>query len=1815
MPGRRGSASVRNGCSSSILLTFCRSWGDVLEALLSHDTAPSSPIRSFLSHPTPKARLSQLYPTFPQPSSQSRSAFETQTAAINVTASASTQYDIEQIKGDATWLSTEVQIDEIEALRLTVLEWQSRPESRLKSGFSDAELASLRDGLGIEYVEAVDLVPGGGFSRDDTSFDSEDSRRTRLLQTFFSEKAQLSGFAYASLAHLRLQHERKTGGSHAVVSDWQVILPEPPRQSPSDAVHGACDAITASVECLGGRSWAVDEVHQARLNDDSATSILKSVASTLRTLLLEIEDSTIVVAAGVILEWLQLMAPTEHFASFSSDLPVQQSVIGVIRSTASIITLALLGPQQALQTLVEESPETLTANVPEKFFLDKDNVADINNMLLTAAGSASIYASLGVLAWALILVEIRDQANTAKESRESKQTQRAIERGVNDSTGRRSSTSSIGSYSQSVFEDILAEVTAASFVDDPVDSLLHAAVRSANVFDYVAQLCLQSSNESTIVSTYGLRLMQELLRTARPIVGYEADLLDAQLALLSCPIKHSPSSYSIVFDPRKNFIEDPFLMETFFDAALQRFPYEALPFLRICKSLAQAPVFDEDGTQYVTFRLRRLDTYTQAAVNGFTAYRTIREDENANLVELDSSVGLLNCRPSNMITAEPTSASEEIVPAQTVGEVISESTPPVIQWRHSYSGLAMLGKWLEMFSLGQLETALSDFEPPEEVATIVISLLTSVLRNTHSQAELTKSGPEARKLCLMVLSEATTLLSRDGTVVSCVSEILEQQLQLSHRRAGHANDLLAGCVDFFTVLCRISPSQTWSILARSSLFSTKGGRRSVVSIIASTEAQSQNFLLLESYCHLFNSSIDLMLKLTVEDDDPSKIETLSMKQRRGDISQRVNAAAVRSFTESMLEVFNVMQRWTFADGQQKYRIIRGLSDGLSKIVVYTFGTGDSIASTTRLTASYESAADCILRTFLTGVSNAGAATVLTRALMNLFMDCESYDVLRQPLTGAAESILKLATIVLRCSKAIGDVATSTLGLQFVDVLPITVRLSQSLPAAAQACYTSLLTVLESSTNPSVPSILGHLGSVTCVSFLECVRHTMQFSSSPTLQPTIWKLLSQLVTIDQQWLAIVLITGSPPDRERKQDEASKLQTRGKPMLEVALDHLTNISHRDPVNAAAMLDFVAEAQQNWPTVIDTIATHQDFFPALVRYVTAKDMYNANDLEQALHNTVAAGVTDLAIIHLHRLMVMKDEKVFSTFIPLLTWLTEDALDVAAYNTSLQSNLRKNFSMKYKGLNAMMFKRTAVVSTMYGDGYFYDLDFADQILCTDTYWNTPKSGFREEFRRANINMSVVDSELALLRSFQHLCLQHSHFFARHADVAKIMARIASKCLHANTRTCPPETLFDDLFQMRMDMAVMVVRPLVASGAKGSEFTTLLSYAWDAARFRSGAFEMAIANSDLVYWRSVLSVVLLSLQFHVQKTPPSKSSNKGITIEKIDTSIAMYCEIASIVIGDGLRSVVGALLKQRDRATTQTTPDGSVELRDVALLLHLLQAILRLPTLPQFEAQLSDVLIASGVGQSALLLYSWSHLILEGGQPLYADLATRVLASISSLPKVAEDLAVEGVLNRLLTSRTTQSLQSMPNGAANLDTRSNGSILYSLWSQGMLPICLNLLHSLGGGVAGEVSGFLNRFPLQLNRASLTFSLNPTASTDSGQGLTLEAAVEASTLSLISRILESFKEAGPAAGIDPTAVEPLTGYDEHKKALAEDVRDALALDQAVRKKRTIPQSQKETTWQNTNVDSDDGSKGSLLDQKIVRELKQALQCLNQYGDE
>ena len=65
---------------------------------------------------------------------------------------------------------------------------------------------------------------------------------------------------------------------------------------------------------------------------------------------------------------------------------------------------------------------------------------------------------------------------------------------------------------------------------------------------------------------------------------------------------------------------------------------------------------------------------------------------------------------------------------------------------------------------------------------------------------------------------------------------------------------------------------------------------------------------------------------------------------------------------------------------------------------------------------------------------------------------------------------------------------------------------------------------------------------------------------------------------------------------------------------------------------------------------------------------------------------------------------------------------------------------------------------------------------------------------------------------------------------------------------------------------------------------------------------------------------------------------------------------------------------------------------------------------------------------------------------------------------------------------------------------------------------------------------------------------------------------------------------------------PLKGYDEHKKAIVEDLRDLVAMKQDARRRITVATDEKELSWQS----AEDGDK---LDAKIVKELNMAIVAL------
>lgn len=178
-----------------LLTHIPRTWKSVFSAVTSNlelGSDHSAVIERFLRDQEVLELIVNPFNAYPEPSAQTKTAFETRTSAINVTPSSTAQYDAKQIKEDALWLSKVTKIDEVAALRVVVEECQSRAAAQLLGPFSEEELASIRDAAGdTKYSSSIPiaLVSRGSEALDiQRDFDTMESRQKRILRTYLSER-------------------------------------------------------------------------------------------------------------------------------------------------------------------------------------------------------------------------------------------------------------------------------------------------------------------------------------------------------------------------------------------------------------------------------------------------------------------------------------------------------------------------------------------------------------------------------------------------------------------------------------------------------------------------------------------------------------------------------------------------------------------------------------------------------------------------------------------------------------------------------------------------------------------------------------------------------------------------------------------------------------------------------------------------------------------------------------------------------------------------------------------------------------------------------------------------------------------------------------------------------------------------------------------------------------------------------------------------------------------------------------------------------------------------------------------------------------------------------------------------------------------------------------------------------------------------------------------------------------------------------------------------------------------------------------------
>jgi nuclear pore complex protein Nup188 len=350
-----------------------------------------------------------------------------------------------------------------------------------------------------------------------------------------------------------------------------------------------------------------------------------------------------------------------------------------------------------------------------------------------------------------------------------------------------------------------------------------------------------------------------------------------------------------------------------------------------------------------------------------------------------------------------------------------------------------------------------------------------------------------------------------------------------------------------------------------------------------------------------------------------------------------------------------------------------------------------------------------------------------------------------------------------------------------------------------------------------------------------------------------------------------------------------------------------------------------------------------------------------------------------------------------------------------------------------------------------------------------------------------------------------------------KLLAKVAADCLVANMRPQPPEEIFSRLSQTRTDFAIVLTQRLIQANSTVPEMQGLLSTAWDAIRALRGSFERTVPDTDILYYRSLLKLLFLTIRIHAEAKQQDIAADLRASKRIAQTSSIgpVVMEIINNVVAIGIREIASGI----HDSPAESSPE------DFALITGILQSCLRIPGIELCHSQIVNMLTQAAVPRLVVTLFSWSDSLAIDGDPIYGELSILFLLELSSIPLMAEQLAIDGVLGHIASASITSYLRG---GKVGPFADSAGlQRCYSIWARGILPFLLNLLDAVQVSIAAEVSLFLAQFPNLLKQSEQSLDApetNRIIPQGSVRYITLTICSETHSMALLSFILNTFRE-------------------------------------------------------------------------------------------
>jgi nuclear pore complex protein Nup188 len=1310
--------------------------------------------------------------TFAPPTNQTKLDFETKTGAINVVPSPNDPFDLDAVKGDARWLSKNANVNEVAALRVVLVEYQSRAHSHLTGPLSTQDVANIQEAAGVGDAQAspilalLNVATVADAESTWADFETESSRRQRLLATYLFERRSFLAAVDALLAFLL--HSRSTGTGSELDPLRGAVLQgafgfdenaAKPDTSRLDAL--APTYIRTLDDCLGRIETVPESLDRQMLTDQLEvdwvrTTLTEAVhAMSLTFQILDLKASHFV-APEIVTQWFALMDACEFFEPVTGAHELVAELLMPLHSLAAAISLKLLNVDRTLLYL-DQDVDLLEDEEP--YLASSDALTQIHTTIAAAANAGLMTTTPVVFAWSLILHQMHIGYQERAERRDLLQNQRA-QAGFEleyEPSGRqrRNSAGSIVSIETSPYDMFLASQQLERNIE-PAENMAMVATAGGQVYELMAEMavCLGSGQSAAFRPVLGARArlaFQDLLKRSVHYVGYQSEPVSSLLSVLSGGSQYwdisseVPSNEKSALDLYTRMLQDDTLQMQYASQAQSRFPYEFLPFSAICRILSAALVSDKENAELITTLLIKTPSLTVIWDPRWDrSYELVFEEENTNSFRLTTDIDLFDATSKSNRRVSP--EEKCTIPRGTFGRFVTD-VGRVAKLEFEHSTLALFGKRLEVnLMAGAYDSGLGYLTVDELIEGI--SLLATVLR-----AETLKSSRADSDRGLRILTEASRLLPQGKDIISIICDTLDSLVEEELADLdGPKIAALSSCLQFVYAALPVCPGRVWAYMARCALINsdTRSGRLS--RITANLDMFAERYDLLLSAVKLFDSLVESAMMSAVQRRSGVSVNSRAKGEENPWIgaSDKIVSRVSLSIAQTSIDVFENSATWRFPSEVDRSVLVRDVVGIMHKLVSHTHSVGSTDAPKS-LTGPLAPAAGYIAESFLSTSSSSLRFQPLLATLLAAFQipDSTLYQRRARIVSERLTTVLAFATALLRVADYLNQASAGIQTLLFKSACVVArlpaIRHSFRMPAI------SLLSALVESAGKSSgepPSLLGYLGPQVSRSFIQIAAQLDKpFDRIPEVAST-WKFFSTILRNRQQWMANCLLTGKTP-REALKGDAKISQLTAGSVLSTALEKLRSIKNVSSQESLAILDFFTSAQNYWPWTIFAMQRDRAFLQdlrAYVRDLKAPAVVSKADPAEACYQArIAAYIAETFAMQLYHLRQMRQEQGFAAeVVNDLDYFLRDGVAVSDYNSSLHINFARNFAQRYPGCSIDDFKRTLVVPRDLGTQYYYALDVAESMLSYDAGWaGSRHNGFKREMEAANLNLSLVEAEV----------------------------------------------------------------------------------------------------------------------------------------------------------------------------------------------------------------------------------------------------------------------------------------------------------------------------------------------------------------------------------------------------------------------------------------------------------------------------------------